>query len=211
MQKRRRIYIAAGLCLLAFLINELGILIGYLHMYDMLVMDAGLSVQALEASRLSFAPMLISSVVRVLIYLLLVLYCFCLNQSKAGTWLFALAFLLEAARCGRMFVDSVGNGFVTIGAVCFALMLVFCLTMTLLKAVRSKLLWGLGGIALGLYLLLTAVEQGMAIVTAIRNPSNGLNPWWFQIVALAPALCRIAGFALLWRQEKPLPPEPTPE
>jgi hypothetical protein len=147
----------------------------------------------------------------VLIYLLLVLYCFCLNQRKAGTWLFALAFLLDAARCGRMFVDSIGNGFATIDAVCFALMLVFCLAMALLKAVRSKLIWGLGGIALGLYLLLTVVSMVAGIVTAIRNPSNTMNPWWVQIGALIPALCRIAGFPLLWLQERPAPTEPTPE
>lgn len=211
MKKTNRGVIAAGLCLLVYLINELGILIGYLHMYDMLVMDAGLSVQALEASRLSFAPMLISSVVRVLIYLLLVLYCFCLNQSKAGTWLFALAFLLEAARCGRMFIDSIGNGFVTIGAVCLALMLVFCLVMALLKAVRSKLIWGLGGIALGIYLLLTIADAVADISTMIRNQPIASAPWWLQIVTWGLALCRIAGFFLLWRQEKPVPPESTPE
>lgn len=211
MKKTNRGVIAAGLCLLVYFLNELLLLIGSLRMYHTLVSDARLSVQALEAASLSFAPTLISSAVRTVIYLLLVLCCFFLNRSKAGGWLFALAFLLEAAHSGRMFVESIGNGFVTIGAVCFALMLVFCLVMALLKPTKSKTLWCLGGVMLGLYLLLTVVPMVTGIVTAIRNPSNIMNPWWVQIGALVPALCRIAGFFLLWLQERPAPTEPTPE
>ena len=211
MKKTNRGVIAAGLCLLVYLINELVMMIGSLRMHYLLVSDAGLSAQVLEAANLSFAPTLISSAVRVLIYLLLVLYCFRLNQNKAGAWPFALAFLLEAARCGRMFIDSIGNGFVTIGAVCFALMLVFCLAMALLKAVRSKLIWGLGGIALGIHLLLTIADAVADISTMIRNQPIASVPWWLQIVTWGLALCRIAGFFLLWRQEKPVPPESTPK
>ena len=211
MKKTNRGVIAAGLCLLVYFLNELLLLIGSLRMYHTLVSDARLSVQALEAANLSFAPTLLSSSVRTVIYLLLVLYCFFLNRSKAGGWLFALAFLLEAAHCGRMFVESIGNGFVTIGAVCLALMLVFCLAMVLLKAVRSKLIWGLGGIALGIYLLLTIADAVADISTMIRNQPIASVPWWLQIVTLGLALCRIAGFFLLWRQEKPVPPESTPE
>lgn len=211
MKKTNRKIIVAGLCLLAFLINELGVMIGYLRMHYLLVSDAGLSAQVLEAANLSFAPMMISAAVRVLIYLLLVLYCFRLNQNKAGAWLFALAFLLEATRCGRMFVDNISNGFVNMDTVCLALMLVFCLAMALLKAVRSKFIWGLGGIALGVYLLLTIADAVADISTMIRNQPIASVPWWLQIVTLGLALCRIAGFFLLWRQEKPVPPESTPE
>lgn len=211
MKKTNRGVIAAGLCLLVYFLNELLLLIGYLRMHYLLVSDAGLSAQVLEAANLSFAPTLISSAVRVLIYLLLVLYCFRLNQNMAGAWLFALAFLLEATRCGRMFVDNISNGFVNMDTVCLALMLVFCLAMALLKAVRSKLIWGLGGIALGIYLLLTIADAVADISIMLRNQPIASIPWWLQIVTWGLALCRIAGFFLLWRQERPVPPESTPE
>lgn len=201
MKKASKIYIAAGLCLLVFLINELGMMIGSLHMYDMQVADAELSAQALEAAHRSFAPMLISSVVRVLIYLLLVLYCFRLNGSKMGAWLFALSFLLEAARCGRMFVDSINYGFMNMNTVCFALMLVFCLAMVLLKRLKSNIIWGFGGVVLGLYLLLTIADKILVSLALIRSQAPSMMPWWIQVSDWGVVLCRAAGFILLWRQE----------
>ena len=69
----------------------------------------------------------------------------------------------------------------------------------------------LGGIALGLYLLLTIADAVADISTMIRNQPIASVPWWLQIATLGLALCRIAGFFLLWRQERPAPTEPTPE
>lgn len=211
MKKANRLYIAAGLCLLAYFINELGLLIGNFRMWHLLVSDARLSMQALEAANLNFVPTLISSSVRGLVYLLLVLYCFCLNQRKAGGWLFALAFLLEAARCGRLFVESIGHGFASLDVACFVLMLLFCLSMTLLKPVKSKHLWQAGGVALGLCLLLTIAEEAVGVITLLRSEVSVSFPWWVQLGNWGLLLCRIAGFALLWQQEKPAPTEPTPE
>ncbi len=210
MKKISKMHIAAVLLLVLFL-NELAVLIGSLRMYHTLVSDARLSVQALEAANLSFFPTLLSSAVRVLIYLLLVLYCFFLNRSKAGGWLFALAFLLEAARCGRMFVESICNGFVNINVVCFVLMLCFCLAMALLKPVRSRLLWGLSGVALGLHLLGTIAEEAMGVIALLRSQVSISFPWWAQLGTWGLLLCRMTGFFLLWQQEKPTLPEPQPE